>query len=101
LPPDVVCPSCGSTDPGFEFRPVDGEGRVASWTVVRQSFVSGFEVPFVLVDVELLAAPGVRMIGRLLDGVDASLSSGARVHIEFEDLADGVSVPAFRLVPAA
>jgi hypothetical protein len=33
----------------------------------------------------------------LLDGADAPLSMGARVRVEFEDLAPGISVPAFRL----
>ena len=57
-PPDAVCPHCGSIDPAFEFTPVDGSGSVRSWTVMRQSFLPGFEVPFVLVDVELLGTSG-------------------------------------------
>ena len=36
-------PHCGTTDPAFEFVPVDGSGTVRSWTVVRQSFLPGFE----------------------------------------------------------
>ena len=41
--------------PGFAFEPVSGRGRVRSWTVVRQSFLPGFDddLPFVLVDVAL------------------------------------------------
>ena len=101
-PPDVVCPHCGSTDPGFAFDPVSGAGTVCSWTIVRQSFLPGFddEVPFVLVDVALDAASeesDVRLIGRLLDGPDAPLSVGARVMVSFERLDDGVAVPAFAL----
>jgi uncharacterized OB-fold protein len=98
-PPDAVCPFCGSTDPAFEFVPVDGRGTVRSWTVVRQAFLPGLadDLPFVLVDVELDAQSDLRMIGRLLDGVDASLELGALVNGAFEDLAPGVSVPAFVL----
>lgn len=98
-PPDVVCPHCGSTDPGFSPTQVDGAGRVRSWTVMRQSFLPGFdeEVPFVLVDVELADQPEVRLIGRLLDGPDAPLALGAAVRLAFEDLAAGVAVPAFTL----
>ena len=54
--PGLVCPHCGSTEPEFDFTPVRGRGVGRSWTVVRQSFLPGFDgdVPFVLVDVELV-----------------------------------------------
>jgi hypothetical protein len=66
---------------------------------MRSSFLPGLgdEVPFVLVDVELDAQAELRLIGRLLDGPDAPLSMGARVALGFEDLAPGISVPAFSL----
>lgn len=96
-PPDVVCPHCGSPEPAFEFVPVDGSGSIRSWTVMRQSFLPGFELPFVLVDVELSAQPDVRLIGRLVDGPDVPLRLGAPVRLVFEDLAPDVAVPAFAL----
>jgi uncharacterized OB-fold protein len=73
---------------------------VRSWTVVRQSFLPGFDddLPFVLVDVELAAHPHLRLIGRLLDGVEAPLVLGAAVEPAFEDVTAEVAVPAFRLV---
>lgn len=94
LPPDVVCPACGSTDPAFEFTPVSGRAVVRSWTVVRQSFLPGFDVPFVLVDVELVEQQGLRMIGRLLGDADA-VRLGLEVRVAFERLATDVVVPAF------
>ncbi|OMC22260.1 Zn-ribbon domain-containing OB-fold protein [Mycobacterium colombiense] len=99
VPPDMVCPNCHSTDPGFEFTPVSGRGVVRSWTVVRQSFLPGFDddIPFVLVDVELVEQAELRLIGRLLDGVDAPLRVGDAVTVGFEDLAPGVVLPAFEL----
>ena len=101
LPPDVVCPHCGSTTPDFRFVPVDGRGTLRSWTVVRQAFLPGLEaeLPFVLVDVALDDHPDVRLIGRLTDGVDAVLRLGAAVQVAFDDIAPGVAVPAFELVP--
>ena len=99
-PPGAVCPHCGSCDPAFEFLPVDGSGSVRSWTVIRQSFLAGFDTPFVLVDVELSAQPDLRLIGRLVDGPDAPLHLGAPVRVTFEDVAPGVAVPAFVLGPA-
>ncbi len=96
-PPDSVCPSCGTTDPEFKFVPVDGSGFIRSWTVVRQSFLPGFDTPFVLVDCELAAQPGLRLIGRLLDGLHAPLQLGVPVRLVFEDIAPDVSLPAFAL----
>ncbi|MEB8336160.1 Zn-ribbon domain-containing OB-fold protein [Streptomyces endophyticus] len=97
LPPDVTCPHCHATDPGFAYEPVSGRGTVRSWTVVRQSALPGLvgEVPFVLVDVELDEQAGLRMIGRLLDGPDSPLRVGDRVRAAFEDVTPNVSVPAF------
>jgi uncharacterized OB-fold protein len=99
IPPDVVCQHCHSTEPDFTYVPVGGRGVVRSWTVMHQSFLPGFDdlIPFVLVDVELDEQPDLRTIGRLLDGPDAPLSIGTRVRVAFEDLAPGISVPAFEL----
>ncbi len=99
MPPDVVCPHCRAGDPGFDYMPVSGRGVVRSWTVVRQAMLPGLddELPFVLVDVELAEHPGIRLIGRLLNGVGARLNIGDPVVVGFEDLAPGVAVPAFEL----
>ena len=94
MPPDVVCPACGSTDPRYEFTPVSGHGVVRSWAVVRQSFLPGFEVPFVLVDVELDDQPELRLIGRLLEGEP---HLGAAVRVVFDDVTDGIAIPAWEL----
>jgi uncharacterized OB-fold protein len=96
-PPDVVCARCHHPDPGFVFEEVGGRGAVRSWVVVRESFLPGFDVPFVLVDFAMDEDAGVRLIGRLLDGPDAPLARGQRVRVAFEDLAPGVAVPAFIL----
>ena len=97
FPPDVVCAKCRSPDPRFEFVPVPGRGRVRTWTVVRHSFLSGFETPYILVDVEFDDPPAIRMIGRLLDGPDAGVALEAPVTVAFEDIRPGVAVPAFRM----
>lgn len=94
-----VCPQCFSTEPEFSFEAVSGAGVLRSWTVVRQSFLPGLsaDTPFVLADVELDAQRELRMIGRLVDGPDVPLRAGDRVRLEFEDLAEGIAVPAFAL----
>lgn len=99
LPPDSVCPHCGSTEPNFEFIEVSGAGTVRSWTVARQSFLPGFDdlLPMVLVDVELVEQSELRMVGRLIDGLAERLRVGTAVAVAFEDLAPGIAVPAFEL----
>jgi uncharacterized OB-fold protein len=98
-PPESVCPHCHHTAPEFRFEPVAARGVIRSWTVIRQSFLPGFEVPFVLVDVAL--APDeqddLRLIGRLLDGPDAPLHVGDAVAVAFERIDGGAAVPAFSL----
>ena len=96
-PPGVVCAHCLHPEARFEFGPIEGGGAVRSWIVVRDAFLPGFEVPFVLVDVELDAEPGLRLIGRLADGPEVALRAGDRVVTVFDDLAEGVAVPAFAL----
>jgi hypothetical protein len=66
---------------------------------MHESFLPGFagDVPFVLVDVELADQAELRLIGRLLDGPGADLRLGAAVTVGFEDVADGMAVPAWRL----
>lgn len=98
-PPDLVCPHCGSIHPDWSFEPVSGHGVIRSWTVVRRSFLPGFDVPFVLVDVELTDVdPDLRLIGRLLGApATTALPIGSRVRVAFEDVAPGVAVPAFVL----
>ena len=98
LPPDVVCPHCKSTEPAWRYEPVPGRGKLRTWTVVRHSFLQGFELPFVLADVELDVQQDLRMIGRLLDGAEAPLQIGDRVEVAFEELAPGVAIPSFRRV---
>jgi uncharacterized OB-fold protein len=99
MPPDITCPHCQSPDPQFVFEPVSGNGSIRTWTVMRESFVPGFDglLPFVLVDVELDEQPQLRLIGRLLDGPGAPLRIGDRVHLAWEDVAPGISLYAFEL----
>ena len=101
LPPDSSCPHCHSLDPEFTFEPVSGRGKVRTWTVIRQSLLAGFDVPFLLVDVQLDDQPSVRLVGRLLDGHETHLRLGDPVAVAFEELAPGVAVPAFTLARSA
>jgi uncharacterized OB-fold protein len=96
LPPDITCPHCHTLEPNFTWEPVSGRGHVRTWTVVRHSFLKGFELPFTLVDVQLDEQPKIRMIGQLLGGGDTLLALGDPVEVAFDDVGSGTSIPAFR-----
>ena len=96
-PPGVACRHCLHPQSEFSFVPVEGAGRICSWVVFHDSFLPGFEVPYVLVDVELDVQTGLRLIGRLVEGPDASIQRDDRVTVVFDDIAPGVAVPAFAL----
>jgi uncharacterized OB-fold protein len=99
LPPDIVCPSCASTDPDWQWEDVSGRGRLRAWTVANQTFLPGFERPPVIIDVELAEQPELRLISRLADDDATDLAPGAAVRVAFDDLADDLSIPVFRLDP--
>ena len=100
-----MCPHCRHTDPAFAFEPVERRAAtVRSWTVVRQSFLPGFDddLPFVLVDVALDGArrpPPDRPAASTAR--TRRCGSATAVTVAFERLADGVAVPAFALAPTS
>ena len=98
FPPAWVCPVCRAAMPEITWQPVPGRGRIRSWTVVRQAFLPGVDVPYTLLDVELDETEGVRVIGRLVGDPEAELHLDEQVVVEFEDLGSDMAVPAFRRV---
>lgn len=99
-PPDVICVNCLSPERSFRYEPVSGRGRLRSWTVTHDAFLPGFrpDAPYVVADVELDEQPGLRMVAQLDGATGRRLSLGAPVEVVFDDVADGVAVPRFRLV---
>jgi uncharacterized protein len=99
-PPVVVCPRCLSVEAAFTFVPVDGQGRLATWTVMRDAFLPGFkeDIPWIIAEVELDEPAGVRLLARLQADVDTPLAIGLPVETVFEDVAPGVALPVLRLV---
>src|SRR5690348_10469716 len=57
------CPGCGRI--GLDWTPVDGRGRLFTFTIVHRSFVSPepLREPYAVGLVELDEAPGVRLVG--------------------------------------
>jgi uncharacterized OB-fold protein len=90
--PRPVCSSCQTPEPAW--KRVSGNGRIASWTVMRPPTLPAYAeiVPFVVLLVEL--DERVRLLGYLVDregkvlktdGVSEGLRMGARVALRFHE----------------
>ena len=91
-PPQPVCRACYSTDVGPETAA--GTGTVVTFTVNRQPWLPGLEVPYVVAIVELDEQPGLRVVTRLVDVDPDTVRIGLRVAVRFEAIED-VWLPLF------
>ena len=105
--PRPVCSTCQTPDPVW--TKVSGEGRVASWMVLRPPTLPAYAemVPCVVMLVEL--DEGVRLLGYLVgdaggvlktDGQAEGLRMGARVRLRFHEQA-GFMLPCWTLDSAS
>lgn len=98
-PPKPACPSCQSLR--WEWRAVSGRGTIWSWTVVHHSSLPALaeRLPYDVVLVEPEDAPGVHVVGNLLDCPLDRLRVGMPVEVAFEAVDDDVAMPVFRPAP--
>ncbi len=84
--PRPLCPRCHASDPSWV--ELDGDARVVSWTALHPPVLGVWsdQVPFVVLLVELDDAPGVRMLGQLVDDAGTLLKTNG----EREGLAIGL-----------
>jgi uncharacterized OB-fold protein len=98
-PPRPVCHHCQSSE--HEWVRLPETGRIYSYTVavhpVHPAVVD--HVPYSIILVEVDEAHGERVIGTLLGSPPDAIRIGARVTLEWQDLADGVTLPQWRLTP--
>jgi uncharacterized protein len=94
-PPRPVCPRCRS----FAVRPeaVGGRGRVHSFTVNHYAWVPGMEPPYVVAEVDLDDAEGVRLITNVVGCAPDDVAIGMAVEVTFARHGS-VYVPLFRPV---
>jgi uncharacterized OB-fold protein len=96
--PRASCSGCGGTS--TRWRPLEGTGRLYSWTTVEHGFHPAFPVPYTVVLVEPDDAPGVRLVG-CVPGRLESPRPGMPMQAVFDDVRDGVVVPQWRVSPSA
>ena len=82
-PPGPACWRCRSTDVAPE--PVSGQAVVAAYTVNRQTWIPGFEPPYIVAMVELAEEPDTRLMSNVVDVTPNEISVGMRVEVFFED----------------
>jgi uncharacterized OB-fold protein len=94
-----MCPRCLSF--AAEWVPVSGEGTVYSFVICHPPVLPAFQaqVPFAVALVELAEDASLRLVGGVLDTPPDRLRIGQRVRVEFEEVADGVVLPQWRLAP--
>lgn len=94
--PREVCAECSSFE--WEWARSSGNGTVYTWTVVERALHPAYAkvVPYAPVVVEM--AEGVRLLSRVVDCAPADLQIGMPLRVEFEALADNITVPCFRRV---
>lgn len=96
-PPRTVCDACLSQE--LRFEPVNGRGRIHTFTVMHQRDVPGFEseAPFINIVVELEEQQLLLMVSDLPLSERHRVQIGVQVSVDFEDRGEGVIVPQFRI----
>ena len=95
-----MCARCLSPKGPFAWHPVSGRGTLRSWTTIRTAFLPGFApyVPYVVAAVELVEQSGLRFVARMESEPESTLVYGAPVETVFDDVAEGLAIPMFRLL---
>jgi uncharacterized OB-fold protein len=96
--PRPLCNECGSD--GLEWKPMSGNGKVYSFTVIRQivgrAASKAFEpdVPYVVAWVDLDEGP--RMITNIVQCPVESVQLGMKVSVVFEQASPQIWLPKFK-----
>lgn len=92
--PRVFCTNCGGAQPAWV--EASGNGRIASFTIVRRPVSSAYEAPYVVALVTLEEGP--RMMSNIVDCDTHTLRIGDQLTVSFERWSDEVSLPVFTAV---
>lgn len=96
-PPMPRCHACASSN--VSPHPVSGRGSVQTYTINRQRWTPGMEVPFIYAAVELEEQAGLIVFSNILAAPD-EINTGMAVQVTFERHED-VWLPQFEPVVEA
>jgi len=93
--PRPACPTCASLR--FAWVTCSGGARVHTWTVIHGPTLPAFaaKTPYAAGVVEL--DEGVFMVGQIRGCDPQAIRRGMRVRVEFDDVADDVALPHWRV----
>ena len=100
FPPERTCANCGSSD-NLEWREVSGQGKILDYVVMHDSRLRlrQADQPFNIAVIGLEEEPALHMMSNLPGTPVDQVPVGARVQVEFEEVAPGQLVPEWRVVP--
>ena len=75
---------------------MSGNGTVRTFTIMRDTFMKGFDPPYVVAEVELEEQAGLVLLTNIVECDIADVHIGQPVEVTFEDRSDSVTVPQFR-----
>lgn len=94
--PRIMCSHCQHQS--LDWIVAGGDGKVASFTVVRRGVSEAYPAPYIVALIDLEEGP--RMMSHIV-GIDPeSVAIGDHVKVEFEDWSDEITMPVFRVVAA-
>ena len=98
LPPTAFCPNCRSK--ALNWPELNGEATVYSFAVVH-GFPGMPDLVLVPAVLDLLDAPGARLVSNIVDVDPAEVAIGMRLRVDFASIADGWMLPIFRVATDA
>lgn len=92
--PKFRCPHCSA--PNWQWTDAGTSATIFTCTTVWHPFKAAARVPFTVGIVEPDAAPGVRLVTRIVDVEPDAVEIGQRVRVDFRSLDAGPVLPVFR-----
>ena len=94
FPPRPACPAC--LDSTVTWTEVSGKGTLYSFAVMHDSYVKGFDPPFLIAQIEIDEQRGLRLTANLVGCAPGDAAIGMPVTVTFEERAEGMTVPQFK-----
>ena len=96
-PPRIACPYC--LDERSEWTRASGRGTIYTFVRIAHAVLPQWRgrPPYNVAQIALDEDPRVRIVGDVVDAMDR-LRCGLPVEVVFDDVAEGVSIPRWRLV---
>ncbi|MEN9506278.1 MAG: hypothetical protein RI958_2204 [Actinomycetota bacterium] len=94
-PPTPFCPGCLSK--AIEWVELTGDATLYAHTIVRHAVVPALaeQVPYVVAVVVLDGTDGTKFVSNVVNCSVDDVHNGMRLHVVWDDQADGNSIPRF------